>query len=347
MTEQFRENVKAFSHMSIIITFLVVLSIYARVVVIPIAFSLLFAIILNPFVRRLESLRIPRVPGIIVVLITFVLLLSAFFLFSGYQLSLLVRDLPGLQEKILALISDLSQTLQDRFGVSTPERNRYLRDITERAAPFFTGLLQSTGSAFTIILQIPIYVFLLLLYKERFKNFLSAIYKGGQDESGVRIDEVKDVVQGYVLGLFIVICVLAVLNSIGLLILGIKYAVFFGIFSAVLTVIPYIGNFIGGLFPVVVALVTKDTAWYAVGVVAVYAVIQFLEGNFITPNIMGSRVSVNPLVALISMIIGGQILGIAGLIIAIPMVGVLKLLFSHSRTLSPLVILMEDKTPDD
>lgn len=347
MTEEFRRNVRALSHMSIIITFLVVLSISARVVVIPIVFSFLFAIMLNPFVRRLENFRIPRIPGIIIVLITFVLLLSTFFLFSGYQLSLLIRDLPGLQAKIINLITDVSQTLQDRFGVSAPERNRYLRDITERAAPFFTGLLQSTSSAFTILLQIPIYVFLMLLYKERFKRFLSAVYKGNNVESSERIDEVKEVVQGYVLGLFIVICVLAVLNSIGLLILGIQYAVFFGIFSAVLTVIPYIGNFIGGLFPVMVALVTKDTAWYAVGVVAVYAFIQFLEGNFITPNIMGSRVSINPLVALVSMIIGGQILGIAGLIIAIPMVGVLKLLFSHSRTLSPLVILMEDKTPDD
>lgn len=347
MTQQFRENVRTLSHMSIIIAFLVILSMAARIVVIPIVFSMLFAIMLNPFLRRLESWRIPRVPGIVMVLITFILLLSALFLFTGYQMSLLVRDLPGLQDKILNLFNEISITLEERLGISTPERNRYLRDITERAAPFFTGLLQSTSSALTIILQIPIYVFLLLLYKERFKRFLREVYHGNQVESRERIDEVKDVVQGYVLGLFIVICVLAVLNSIGLMLLGIQYAIFFGIFSAVLTVIPYIGNFIGGLFPVLVALVTKDTAWYAVGVVAVYAVIQFLEGNFITPNIMGSRVSINPLVALVSMIIGGQILGIAGLIIAIPVVGVVKLLFSHSRTLSPLVILMEDRTPEE
>ncbi len=347
MTDHFKEQVRTLSHLSIIITFVVALSITASVVVIPVIFSFLFAIVLNPFLRKLENIRIPRIPAIIIVLITFILLASSLFLYTGYQLSLLMSDLPGIQDRLVDLFNNLSLQLEQRFGISAPERNQYIRDLTERAAPFFTNFLQTTSSALTIMAQIPIYVFLMLLYKDRFKLFLREVYRSSPEETHLRTDEVKEVVQGYVLGLFIVICVLAVLNSIGLLLLGIKYALFFGIFSAVLTIIPYIGNFIGGLFPVMVALVTKDSAWYAVGVVAVYAFIQFLEGNFITPNIMGSRVSINPFVALVSMIIGGQILGIAGLIIAIPLVGIVKLLFSHSRTLSPFVILMEDKRTRD
>ncbi len=315
----------------------------AKTVIIPLALSFLFAIMLNPLLRRLEALRLPRIPAILIVMLVFVIVIGGIFTYCGYQLTNLINDLPGLQEKVVALVQDIRQGLVDRFNISAPQQNRWMGSLSDRIGPFFTGFLQATGSVLTVAAQIPIYIFLMLLYKDRFRVFLNKISNRADHESITQINQVKEVVQGYVLGMFMVICILAVLNSIGLLLLGIQYALFFGILSAILTIIPYIGNFIGGFFPFLVALVTKDSAWYAAGVIAVYAFIQFLEGNFITPNIMGSRVSINPLVALLSMIIGGQILGVAGLIIAIPFIGIIKLLFSHSRTLNPLVILMEDK----
>lgn len=343
MTEEFKDRVRTLSHLSILITFLVALLITAKIVIIPLALAFLFAIVLNPFLRKLESLRVPRVVAIVLVLLAFLVLVGSIFLYSGYQLSLLMEDLPGIQQKVISLAQNLVDEAESRFRFVQFNREDWVPKIVERAAPFFTGFVQTTSSVLTVAAQIPVYLFLFLLYKDRFKDFLEKIFDSDAVKAGQRIQEVKGVVQGYVLGMFIVICVLAVLNSLGLFLLGIKYALFFGIFSAILTIIPYIGNFIGGLFPFVVALVTKDSAWYAVGVVAVYAFIQFLEGNFITPHIMGSRVSINPLIALLSMIIGGQILGVAGLIIAIPFVGILKLLFTHSRSLNPFVILMEDK----
>lgn len=343
MTEEFKDRVRTLSHLSILITFLVALLITAKIVVVPLALAFLFAIVLNPFLRKLESVRVPRVVAIILVLLAFLILVGSIFMYSGYQLSLLMEDLPGIQKKIIGLSQEVINEVEQRFSWIQFNREEWVTKAVERAAPFFTGFLETTSSVLTVAAQIPIYLFLMLLYKDRFKDFLEQLFNTNAQEAGKRIQEVKDVVQGYVLGMFIVICVLAVLNSVGLFLLGIKYALFFGIFSAILTIIPYIGNFIGGMFPFVVALVTKDSAWYAVGVVAVYAFIQFLEGNFITPNIMGSRVSINPLIALLSMIIGGQILGVAGLIIAIPFVGILKLLFTHSRSLHPFVILMEDK----
>ncbi|MBU2045517.1 MAG: AI-2E family transporter, partial [Bacteroidetes bacterium] len=127
-----------------------------------------------------------------------------------------------------------------------------------------------------------------------------------------------------------------------LLILGIPYAIFFGVFSAVLTIIPYIGNFIGCSLPVLMALITKDSSWYAIGVIGVYIFIQFLEGNIITPKIMGNKVSINALAAIIALVIGGKILGIAGMIIAIPAMGVLKVILSHSNHLKPITLLMDD-----
>jgi predicted PurR-regulated permease PerM len=109
-----------------------------------------------------------------------------------------------------------------------------------------------------------------------------------------------------------------------------------------LTIIPYVGIFIGASLPVILALLTKDSAWYAVGVIGLFSFVQFLEGNFITPRITGSKVSINALAAIIALLIGGKILGIAGMILAVPCLGIFKILLSHSKHLSPFVILIED-----
>jgi predicted PurR-regulated permease PerM len=108
-----------------------------------------------------------------------------------------------------------------------------------------------------------------------------------------------------------------------------------------------VGIFIGALLPVVMALITKDSAWYALGVVIIFTVVQFLEGNFITPRITGSKVSINALAAIIALLIGGKILGIAGMILAVPAIGVLKIVLSYSERLKPFVILLGDDDPKE
>jgi len=107
-----------------------------------------------------------------------------------------------------------------------------------------------------------------------------------------------------------------------------------------------VGIAIGALFPIIMALITKDSGWYAIGVVIVFGVVQFLEGNFITPRITGSKVSINALAAIIALVIGGKILGIAGMILAVPAIGVVKILLSQNDRLKPLVILLEDQPTD-
>ena len=133
----------------------------------------------------------------------------------------------------------------------------------------------------------------------------------------------------------LVIGIVATLNSVGLLLLGVDYAVFFGTLAAFLLLIPYIGIMIGSLLPIVYALVTKDSPVYAVGVAGIFLFVQFLEGNFITPHIVGSKVSVNPLAAIIALILGGQLWGVAGLVLALPLTAILKVVFDNIESMKP------------
>jgi putative heme transporter len=211
------------------------------------------------------------------------------------------------------------------------------------ASVYLGDILLTTTSTISTVVQVPIYVFLFLIYREKFKSFLLELLPNSAELRWKK--DLERVLQGYISGLFLVTVIVAFLNTVGLLILGIDHAIFFGVLSGVLTIIPYVGIFIGALFPVVMALITKDSIWYTVGVLIVFSVVQFLEGNFITPRITGSKVSINALAAIVALLIGGKILGIAGMILSIPALGMLKIILEYSPRLKPFIILIEDNQP--
>jgi predicted PurR-regulated permease PerM len=144
------------------------------------------------------------------------------------------------------------------------------------------------------------------------------------------IRKVYTIQQNYLIGLIKVIFIVGTLNTIGLVILGINNPIFFGFFAAILLLIPYIGIIIGSLIPAILALATKDSAWYAFGIIAIFGFIQFLEGNFITPKITGSKVSINAFVAILSLIVFSMLWGIAGMIVALPVTATLKIIFDNT-----------------
>ncbi|MDB5233284.1 MAG: hypothetical protein JWR44_277, partial [Hymenobacter sp.] len=145
-------------------------------------------------------------------------------------------------------------------------------------------------------------------------------------------------------GLLTVIVIVSVLNAIGLLVLNVKYAIFFAIFASVLAVIPYIGIMIGATIPALITLVETGSPAKAAGVVGVFVFVQFLEGNFITPMITGSKVSINPMAAIIALILGGELWGTPGMILSIPLVAVLKVVFDANKTTEPWGFLLGDVT---
>jgi predicted PurR-regulated permease PerM len=144
------------------------------------------------------------------------------------------------------------------------------------------------------------------------------------------VRKVFKIQQNYLLGLIKVMIIVGFLNSIGLLLLGIGNPFFFGFLAAFLLLIPYVGIFIGSLLPAIVALATKDSAWYAFGVIVIFSFIQFLEGNFITPKITGSKVSINAFIAILSFVIFAMLWGLAGMIVALPITATLKIIFDNT-----------------
>lgn len=323
----------------VIIALSILAAVVAADIIVPLLISAFLAVILLPVVSWLEKKLRLTLSVIVVLIFTLLIFLGAVWV-VGDQLTKLVQDLPNLETKFNALVDNVSNEIRSVMGLSRAEQNQMEKEALRKMSAYVGGLLLSTTNTLSLLIQLPIYIFLFLIYRDRFKTFFVSLLPNTEKLNWKQ--DIEGVLQGYISGLLIVTVIIAVLNTIGLLALGIEHAIFFGVISGILTIIPYVGIFIGATLPAVFALLTKDSAWYAFGVVAVFSFVQFLEGNFITPRITGSKVSINALAAIIALLIGGKILGIAGMILAVPMTGVLKVILSHTTHLKPFVILLDD-----
>ncbi len=329
----------------LMISALVILgTVLAADIVIPILVSALLAIVLLPIVNWLEK-KLPTTFAVIIVLTVSFVVFGGFIWIIGQQITNLVRDLPNLETKYFQLVETISNQFESLLGITGDEQTQMVKDSLKGITGAVTNVLVSTTNTLSLIVQIPIYIFLFLIYRDKFKKFLDSLLPN--DEGQEWKSDIENVLQGYISGLLIVTAIISVLNTVGLLLLGIEHAVFFGVLSGILTIIPYVGIFIGATLPVLFALLTKDSAWYAVGVVIMFTVVQFTEGNFITPRITGSKVSINALAAIVALLVGAKILGVAGMILAVPLMGVIKVLLNHSDHLKSFTILLDDTDDDE
>jgi predicted PurR-regulated permease PerM len=314
---------------------------------IPLIFSGLLAILLLPITERLEQWRFPRSLAITFTIILAVAILGFFFYLVYIQIVDLEEILPQLQVKFEEWTRELQLFIRRNFHISRTkqavEGQKYLTEFLKNNGSIFTDTLSNTTNFLGNLALIPLYVFLLLLYRDFIRVFFYKLFKSvSHHRIDIVLHNVKDVVVNYVVGLIMVIGVIGTLNTIGLWALGIDHAIFFGFFAAVLVLIPYIGIAIGSLLPILMALITKDSAWYAVGVAAIFGTVQFLEGNFITPYIVGSKVSINSMAAIISLILFGNLWGVSGLVLALPLIAIIKVIFDSYEPTKPFGFLIGD-----
>ncbi len=247
------------------------------------------------------------------------------------EISMVVTDIGNSSGKINDKIAALQNYISTRFNVDSATALNWLSNSKDKllaiSGEVASGALSLTTNFMGGLVVVMVYIFCFLLYNRSFRSFAFALMGSErQDEASSIIGNIQKLVQNYLIGLITVIFIIGVCNSIGLLIIGVDHAIFFAFFAAMMTIVPYIGIFLGAFLPIIYILLTKDSAWPALGVFGVFATVQFLESNFITPKIVGSKVSVNPFVAIVALIIAGELWGIPGMLLSIPMTAILKLL---------------------
>ena len=325
---------------------LMLVAIYAKPILVPIIFSALFSLLLYPFCEKLERVGFSRSISIILPLVGVATLALLLLSFISIQLEDFINTILNSKNEIQKSVSGIIKSLESVFKLPATQTEGWLkRNFYDSGTSYIDDFVTTTSGTLVTFGLVPVYAFFMLYYKDNVRLFLIKATHIKAENTYSTFNQIKDITKNYIIGLSTVISVVAVLNCFGLLVLGIDYAIFLGIVSAVLTIIPYIGVIAGACLPIAMAMVTKDSYWYAIGVAALYAAIQFLEGNFITPKIVGDRVNVNPLAAIIALIVGGYIWGIPGMIIAIPIVAIIKSLVEKNDALKHFALLLTHEKP--
>ena len=334
----------------------IVLTVYILIIgqplISPVLSALIVALLLRPLSALLEKIKMNRGFSSVISIIVVLLVLGGLSYFFSAQVGSITSDLKSIGGRFNELIDRGHSWMESSFGVEQEQQTRYLKEslnsFLENSTMAVTRTVSATADFFTGFFLFLISLFFFLYYRRFFVTF---IFKWFSSESygpvSTTIRKVEMVVRSYIVGLFTVIIIVAILNSVGLMLLGIEHAIFFGVLAAVLTIIPYIGILIGSLLPILFALVTKDSLWYPLGVALLFWGVQFLEGNFITPNIVGGKVSINPFAAIIALFTGGMIWGALGMILSIPVLAIIKVICDAVQPLHPIAFLLDNPPEGD
>ncbi len=308
--------------------------IVAKHFLIIIVLAILFSYLIYPLVVRLEMLHFPKVlanlTAILLLLATFTGII--FLIFK--QVETLILDLPLLKSKALHNIGLLENYIQSISGLEAYKQHAWLKDsfngLFESGSNFLKATFTATTSTFFKLFLLPVFMYYMLYYRQKFYiSLIRFLPKSQKNTTASILHKISQMIQRYITGVFTVVALLSVINSLGLYIVGLEYALVFGIISAFFNFIPYFGTWIGAAFPIVFAMLTGDTFSLTVAVIILFIIIQFTENNILTPNITGSFIDVNPFITILSIIIGGMVWGVAGMFVVLPIVATLKIIFEH------------------
>lgn len=322
----------------------------ARSIIIPIVFAIIIAIVLHPVVNFLVRIKINRILAIIITMLFTFLIIAAFGVVLFSQAGRFGESWPILVGKFTSLLNQNIADAADYFNKDPQKIHDWITKTQGEIINVSTAAIGQTivllGNGLVILLLIPFYIFMILFYEPLLIEFVRRL-SGSKYQTYVReiVSQIKTVIQRYLVGLVIEAVLMAAMNTAALLILGIEYAFILGILAAVLNVIPYIGGIIAVAMPMMVALVTKPSPWYAFYVLAAYYFIQLIDNHYIVPYIVASKIKINALFSVIIVLVGNELWGIPGMFLSMPLLAIIKLICDHIEPLKPWGYLLGDTMP--
>jgi predicted PurR-regulated permease PerM len=320
--------------------------IMARDLLYPLFFGLLLSYLLYPLTNWLEKKRFPRILAILVSIILAIIVLVAGFLFLYSQIENIIGDFPALKSKALRNVESLRHNLEDLLDISVSQFGQLMKQLAvsmfDTGAQMFNGIFQATAGTLFKIGIMPVYIFLFLFYRTKFAIFILKFFHTHDRKQKVIaiLKDISEVASRYMGGMLIVVLILCFINTLGLTIIGVRYALVLGIISALFNLIPYFGTILGGGFVIIFVLFTGDDPSIALRVLALFAIIQFTENNLLTPNIVGSHVNINPFFIIIGLVVGATVWGIPGMLIVVPFLAILRIISQHIHRLQAFAFLL-------
>lgn len=321
---------------------------YARQILIPVTSAALFAMLVTPFANWLELKGIKRVWSTLLSVLLVLVVISGIVVLVGVQAQKLSEEIPRIQEKTAYMLNDLQGWVSNRWNISAKEQMSFLKEQAQSFLESSGSILKDTLTGLTIvaggIVLIVVFMFLLLYQREKYEAFILKLYKGDDPGKARQVlQKTTRIAQYYLVGKLISIAILTALFTLGLMIIGVRNAFLLSLVASLLTIIPYVGSVVGGLFPFLVALVTADSTATALWALGVVILVQSIDNYFIEPYVVGGEVNISAFFTILILAVGGLLWGVAGMILFIPLLGIAKIVFDNIDELTPYGYLIGDQ----
>ena len=324
-----------------IIVFVSAILYFGKILFIPLFFGLLIAIVMYPICRWFEIHGWNKSLAIACCLIIVTIAFAAVFALLVWQLHVFSKDLPDILNRFESVMQKIQKWAIENTGIKIDLQKDWNENFTGTIGGILKSTVQTTINTLFILFLIPVYTALFMYHRKVFVQYLKLITPAKyQPGLNTILQKIITTYFNYIKGIIFVYLIVGILNSIGLFALGVKNALLFGILCAIMTIIPYIGIFISALLPISVVWMETDNIWYPVGVIAVFSFVQYLEANVIFPKVVGTQLHVSTLAMLVAVIAGGIIWGVAGMLLFIPFVAILKIISDHIEEWRPINLLL-------
>lgn len=340
------------AHISISILCIGFIAVIGKTILAPLIMALLLAMLLIPAANFLErKFRFPRGLSSFVVVLILISVIFGIMVLLGSQLSEFSQDIPAFQNQIMTSLDSLQDWIAQSFHVNNQQQEHYINNTAADAIGKSTALIGSTllslSSSLLFMVFIVLYTFFLLMHRSLLLRFILALFN--ENHSPVVYEvvaRIQYIIRKYILGLLMQMAIVAALSCAVFAVLGIKYAFLLGMLTGIMNIIPYVGIFISLMLSILVTFATSDPS-HVLFVVISLVVIHLVDSNYIMPKIVGSKVKLNTLAAVLGLVVGEMIWGITGMFLSIPVIAIAKVIFDRVEGLKPWgMVLGEDDLPE-
>jgi predicted PurR-regulated permease PerM len=327
--------------------------VFAKNILVPIGFAFILSFILLPLTHRFEQWKMGRVFSVTLSILAMLLIVAGGIYLFSTQILQVTKEFSNIKEKIIQVFASVTVYVNSNLNfVPNLEKGELMERLgtffTESAGNLLNKTVNTTAAFFTSLLATIVFTFLLLIYRVGLTHACLSFFSiENRDRALKMFKRVQQVGKKYLLGMLMLMLVLGMANSIGLWIIGIDNPFLFGFLAAVLAVIPYVGTFIGAAIPIIYAFISYDSLWKPLAVILLFWVIQVVESNILSPRIVGGSLKINALAAILSIIIGASVWGIAGMILFLPFTAMLKVACEEYVELQPIALLIGEHNSED
>lgn len=342
---------RAASIFAILISIVVIL-IYAKPFLVPLTFAAILAMLLLPVTKWMVSKGINHVLAIIMTILLLIIFFGLVGTLLGMQISDIASDFSKFQDRIKDSIEQAKQYISQHLGITEDKQQQIIKEKQSsaqgQAGTAASGILSGIGSLLTNIILVMVYIFLMIFFRGRLKGFILKVVPAAEKKNATKIVEsAQQVSQKYLTGLFMMIVCLWIMYGIGFTIVGVDKPLLFAVICGLLEIVPFVGNLTGTLLTVAVSFMQGAGTNVVIGILIVYASVQFIQTYILEPLVVGAEVNINPLFTIVGIVAGELLWGIPGMILAIPLLGIFKIVCDHIEALKPYGYLIGQEKQKD